>query len=113
MTIRPSCVLVPLVPALASRTRGISGATLEEAVRSFGHWKPEMLVGPGGEHATARSALQQALLKQVGLEHVLDRVGLLADRHGQGREADRPAGELGRDDIEQGAVAGIEPAGAD
>ena len=63
---------------------------------------PEVLVGPLGEDAAARSPLQQALLEQVGLQHVLDRVLLLADRHRQRREADRPAGELGRDRVAAG-----------
>src|SRR5207342_1357061 len=77
------------------------------------HRQPQVLVGPGRDHAAARGALEQALLEQVGLEHVLDRVGLLADRDGQGREPDRAAAELGRDRVEQGAVAAIEAAGVD
>ena len=39
--------------------------------------------------------------------------GLLGDRDRQGREADRAAAELGRDGVEQGAVAAVEPAGVD
>ena len=67
-----------------------------------------MVVGALGEDAAARSPLEQALLEEIGLEHVLDRVLLLADRDRQGREADRAAGELRRDDVEQGAVGAVE-----
>jgi hypothetical protein len=47
-----------------------------------------------GAHAAARRALQEALLDQERLEHVLDRVALLADRRREVVDADRPAAEL-------------------
>src|SRR5436305_912984 len=92
---------------------GTSDRTLEQTVRSFGHRQAEVLIGPRSDHAAPWSALEKALLKQIRLEHVFDRVGLLADRDGKGREANRPAGELARADGEQGAVAAVEPAGSD
>ena len=55
-----------------------------------------MLEGALGQHPSTRGALQQALLEQIGLEHVLDRVLLLADRDGERREPDRAAAELAR-----------------
>ena len=62
-----------------------------------------------GDHAPARGPLQQPLLEQIGLIDVLDRLLLLVDRRRQGREPDRPAGELGRDRLQDGAVVAIEP----
>ena len=58
---------------------------------ALGHRQPEVLEAALGEHAAARRALDQALLQQVGLVDVLDRVLLLVDRDGQGREPDRAA----------------------
>jgi len=48
---------------------------------------------PGGDSA-ARRPLDQAALEQVGLVHILDRVLLLADDDGQGRQPDWAAFEL-------------------
>ena len=61
-------------------------ARLEQGRRSaVGHGDVEMLERPQGHDAAARGPLRKPLLKQVGLEHVFDRVLLLADRDGQGR----------------------------
>src|SRR5262249_18415779 len=88
---------VPAIRADEKRhIRQATSARLEEARGALRGRQAEVIVGPLGEDAAARGALQQALLKQVGLEHVLDRVLLLADRDRQSREADRAAGELGR-----------------
>ena len=59
--------------------------------------------------AAARGALQEALLDQERLEHVLDRVALLADRGGEVVDADRPAGEFLDDGRQQLAVHHVEP----
>ena len=56
----------------------------------------------------ARGALQEAELQQVRLVDVLDRVGLLAERDGERREADGPAAELERDRLQQLAVGALE-----
>ena len=47
-----------------------------------------MLVGALGENAAPGGPLQEALLEEIGLEHILDRVLLLADRDRQRGEAD-------------------------
>ena len=60
--------------------------------------------------ATARRAHDQALLQQVRLVDVLDRVLLLADRNRERREADRAAAELRADRPEDVAVEAIEAA---
>ena len=52
--------------------------------------------------------LEQPLLQQVGLVDVLDRLLLLVDRGGEGREPDRPAGELDRDRLQDRAVVAVE-----
>src|SRR5215211_3165267 len=72
-----------------------------------------MLEAPRCDHAAARGAFDEALLEQVRLVYVLDRVLLLVDRGGEGREADRAAGELGRDRGEDRAVVTIEAGAVD
>ena len=72
-----------------------------------------MLVAALGQDPAARGPLDQALLEQVGLEDVLDRVGLLADGDREGREPDRPAGELLGDRREQLAVVAVEAGAVD
>src|SRR5215208_7875251 len=61
-----------------------------------------------GDDAAAGGALDEALLEQVGLVDVLDRVLLLVDRGRKRREAHRPARELHRDGVEDGAVVTVE-----
>ena len=56
----------------------------------------------------ARRALQEAELEQVRLVHVLDRVGLLAERDRERREPDRAAAELVRDRPQELAVDALE-----
>ena len=67
----------------------------------------------GGDHPPPRGPLDQALLEQVWLVDVLDRVLLLVHRGGERGEAHRPAGELGRDRVEDRAVVAVEPRGVD
>ena len=55
----------------------------------LGHRQPEVLEAALGHHAAARGALDQALLQQIRLVDVLDRVLLLVDRGRQRREPDR------------------------
>ena len=62
----------------------------------------------GRGHAPARRALQVALLDQVRLEHVFNRVALFADGGGQVVDTDRPAVELMQDRFEQLAVHQVE-----
>src|SRR3954452_14546729 len=47
------------------------------------HRQPEVLEAALGDYPATGSALDQALLQQVGLVHVLDRVLLLVDGSGQ------------------------------
>ena len=57
------------------------GSGLEEvAAGRLRRRDAQMPVGRQGRDAAARGALQIALLDQVGLDHILDRVALLADR---------------------------------
>src|SRR5437016_1968391 len=49
---------------------------------------------PLGGHPPAGGALDEPELQQVRLDDVFDRVGLLPHRCGEGRESDRPTGEL-------------------
>ena len=72
-----------------------------------------MLVASLGQYPSPRGALDQALLEQVGLEHVLDRVGLLADSDRQGREPDRASAEFLGDRRQQLAVVAVEPGAVD
>ena len=66
----------------------------EEARRSGGGSRPRWAKAASVATRPARRAHQEALLEQVGLVDVLDRVGLLAHRHGQRRQPDRAAAEL-------------------
>ena len=59
-------------------------------------------------HPAARGALQEALLDQERLDHVLDRVALLADRRGDVVEADRAAVEAVDHRLEQLSVHHVE-----
>jgi hypothetical protein len=64
-------------------------------------------------HAAARRALQEALLDQVGFEHVLDGVARLADGGGEVVDADRAAAELVDHRRQQLAVHDVEAAVVD
>ena len=50
-----------------------------------------MLEGLAGQHAAARRALDEALLDQIGLDDLLERVARLAEGGGDGFDADRAA----------------------
>ena len=67
-----------------------------------------MAVRQRGGDPAARGALQEALLDQERLQHVLDRVALLADRRGEVVDADRAAGELVEHRAQQLAVHHVE-----
>src|SRR5690606_13313659 len=56
--------------------------------------QPEVAVGLAGGHAPARGAHQEALLDQVGLDHVLQGAALLRQRGGQRFHAHRAAVEV-------------------
>src|SRR5256885_7821358 len=62
--------------------------------------EPEVRERGRRRRATARSALDETLLEQVGLVDVLDRVLLLPDGDRERREADRAAAELRADRAE-------------
>src|SRR6185312_13508857 len=54
----------------------------------------EAAIGERRGAAAAGRALEEALLDEVRLVHVLQRTRVLADRHGDGAEPHRPAPEL-------------------
>jgi len=58
-----------------------------------GRFLAEVRVGASGGHAAPRSAFDQPGLEQERLVGVLDRLRLLADGDGEGREPDWPAAE--------------------
>ena len=61
------------------------------------------------DRAAARRALDEAELQEVRLVHVLDRVGLLAERRGERRQADGAAVELLPDRAQELTVGPLEP----
>ena len=75
--------------------RGITsaGRRSEEARVARRRGQPQVGVPGRRDDPAARRPLEQAQLEQVRLVDVLERVGLLADRDGQRREADRAARE--------------------
>src|SRR5690349_4889090 len=60
----------------------------------------EMAEGVGRQHPPARRALHEALLDQVGLDDVLDRIAGLGERRRERLDPDRPAAEGGGDQAE-------------
>src|SRR5262245_9009523 len=80
----------------------------EEACGAGWALDPKVLEAAVGQDPAAWRPLDEALLQQVGLVDVLDRVRLLVDRGRQGRKADRPARELTPDRIEDRAVVAVE-----
>ena len=66
----------------------------------------EVLIGLARGDAAARGAHQEALLDQVGLDHVFDRAALLAERRRKAFDADRTAVEL----LDDGRAAACGPA---
>src|SRR3954462_811754 len=68
----------------------------------------EVREGAQRRAAAARGALDQALLEEVWLVDVLDRVGLLPPRHGKRRQPDRATAELLADGGEDVAVQAVQ-----
>ena len=66
-------------------------------------------MGAAGCDAPARRAHEQALLDEVRLAHVLERVALLGAGGGERLDADRAAVELLDDRAQQRAVELVEP----
>ena len=64
---------------------------LQRLARRLG--EAEMAEGVRGQQAAARRALHEALLDQIGLDDVLDRVARLGQRGRDRLDADRPAAE--------------------
>src|SRR6266511_817280 len=94
-----------------TQSSGTSAPLLEEgAVDGDGS---DVLAAQVGQHPTPRRALDEAQLEQVGLVDVLDRVRLLAQRDGEGRQSHRAASELVRDRPEQLAVHALQALGVD
>ncbi len=75
-------------------------------------WLVESQIFPTrrGQHAAARGALQQALLDEIGLDHLLDAVALLGERRGQGVDPDRSATVVVGDASQVAPVHRIQPA---
>src|SRR4029453_8065339 len=72
------------------------------------HFQAEMLVGVTGGDAAARGAHDEALLDQIGLDHILDRAALLAERRRETLDADRAAVKLLDDRHQELAVHHVE-----
>src|ERR1700689_714108 len=70
--------------------------------------EPEMLVGRRRRGPTARGALDQSLLQQIWLIHILDRVLPPPHRDRQRGQPDRPAGELRADRVQDLAVQAVQ-----
>ena len=70
--------------------------------------RPGALSAQFRDDSPPRRPLDEPELEQVRLVDVLDRVGLLAERDGQRREADRPAAELVRDRPQEVAIDPLE-----
>src|SRR6266545_1095540 len=68
-----------------------------------------MLQPERGDRPPARRPLDEAELQQEGLEDVLDRLGLLAERDRERGQPDRAPAELVHDRAEQLAVHALEP----
>src|SRR5688572_4107746 len=84
----------------SSRQRGWI-QRLEQALLADGAGQLEVLVRAIRRDAPARSARQEALLDQVGLVDVLQRIARLAERRGQGLDAHRTALVKLDDDVEE------------
>ena len=89
----------------ASRGRGRRTARLSRVARRL---EAEMAPGGAGQQPAARRALQQALLQQVGLDHLLQRVALLRQRRRQRVDADRPAAVVVGDAAQIAAIEAVE-----
>ena len=90
---------LPSRPVSATERRGqmpLRIVSRTGPVADGGRLQAQVAVGLGGGHAAARGAHDVALLDQVGLDHVLERAALLAERRGQRFHADRAAVEDSR-----------------
>src|ERR1043165_668176 len=81
---------------------------LQRCARALRHLQAEMLVGVTGGDAAARGAHHEALLNQIGLDHVLDRAALLAERRRETFDADRAAIEFLDDRQQELAIHHVE-----
>ena len=101
-------------PAVAWRPCGAhSLGNRSLAAPGTGGARPKCRYDKRGGHAAARRALQVTLLDEEGLQHVLDRVALLADGRGEIVDADRAAVEFGEHGLEELAVHDVEAGGVD
>ena len=66
-----------------------------------------------GEQTPARRALHEALLDQIRLDDLLDRVARLGQRRRDGVDADRPAAVIERDHVEIAPVHRVHAGGID
>src|SRR5438067_5467431 len=113
-TLRPSkCLITTGNPSIFSTRRStertVATRAILEQLRVFGC--AEMRAAELRDRAAARRALDEAELQEIRLVHVLDRVGLLAERDGERRQADRAAVELDDDRAQELARLAVEPEG--
>src|SRR5215471_6751506 len=75
-----------------------------------GRRQAEMNIGLRRQHPPARRALHEALLDEIGLDDLLDRVARLAERGGDGLDPDGAAGIALGNERKIPPVEGIESA---
>src|SRR5262245_29679122 len=95
-SVRPSQRGAPAAPCVKRSGPG-TGLLIAEELAARGparRREPEVPIGRHGGHAPTRGALQEPALDEERLEHVLDRVALLADRVREVIDSDRPAAEF-------------------
>src|SRR6185312_17074488 len=93
----------------ASAGSSESGSFAEELAGRRGRGQTEMAVRQRGGDPAAVGPLHETLLDQERLEHVLDRVALLADGRREIVDADRAAAELVEHAAQQLPVHHVEP----
>ena len=69
----------------------------------------QVLVGPPGRHPAARRAVEEAELQQVRLDHIHDRVRLLAQRGRDRLQPHRPAAKVADDAAQHRPVQRVQP----
>ena len=67
----------------------------------------EVRVGVRSRNAAAGGAAHEADAHEVGLDHRLDRVGFLADGHGERVESDGTAMEPAHERLQDGAIKSV------
>src|SRR5262245_41517531 len=95
-SVRPSQRGAPAAPCVKRSGAG-TGLLIAEELAARGparRREPEVPIGRHGGHAPARGALQEPTLDEERLQHVLDRVALLADRVREVVDSNRSAAEL-------------------